>query len=98
MYRNRFCSYRGSYKLGPWTLDWTMPWTGLFKTFGSEEFCRLLNSLQVARGSKEPGACGLKIAHDLYACNTSGWSCDYGCVWPGNVFGALGLSGFILLG
>ena len=81
-------------------MSWTGLWTGL-KTFGNEEFCGLLNSLQVARGRKEPGACGLKIAHDcndLYACNISGWSCDYGCVWPCNVFGALGLSGFNLLG
>ena len=71
MYSNRFCSYRGSYKPGPWTLDWwTGLWTGL-KTFGNEEFCGLLNSLQVAGGGggggggrKEPRACGLKIAHD----------------------------------
>ena len=69
-------------------MDWTQD---------LEEFCGLLNSLQVAREREEPGACGLKIAHDcndLYACNTSGWSCDYGCVWPCNVFGALDLSGF----
>ena len=50
MYSNRFCSYRGSYKPGPWTLDCT---------FGNEEFCGLLNLLQVGRGRKEPGACGL---------------------------------------
>ena len=62
-------------------MPWTGLWTGL-KTFGNEEFCGLLNSLQVAREREEPGACGLKIAHDcndLYACNTSGWSCDYVC-------------------
>ena len=60
MYSNRFCSY----KPGPWTLDWTMPWTGLWtglKTFGNENFCGLLNSLQVARERKEPGACGMIV-------------------------------------
>ena len=44
-------------------MPWTGLWTGL-KTFENEDFCGLLNSLQVARGRKEPGACGLKIAHD----------------------------------
>ena len=40
-------------------MDWTVDWTqDLWK------FCGLLNSLQVARERKEPGACGLKIAHD----------------------------------
>ena len=64
MYSNWFCSYRGSYKPGPWTLDGTMPWTGLWtglKTFGNEKFCGLLNSLQVARERKEPGACGMIV-------------------------------------
>ena len=36
-------------------MDWTVDWTQ------DEEFCGLLNSLQVA-GGKEPGACSLKIA------------------------------------
>ena len=39
-----------------------MPWTGLWT--GLKTFGRILNSLQVARGRKEPGACGLNIAHD----------------------------------
>ena len=79
-------------------MDWNVDWTqDLWK-------CGLLNSLQVARGRKKPGACSLKIArlyicNDLYAGNTSGWSCDYGCVWPRiKCIGALGLSGFNLLG
>ena len=62
-----------------------MPWTGLWT--GLMTFGRILNSLQVAQERKEPGY----ICNDVYACNTSRWSCDYGCVWPCNVFGALGL-------
>ena len=71
---------------------WTGPCHGLDCGLDSRPLS-LLNSLQVAQKRKEPGACSLKIAHDndLYACNTLGWSCDYGCVRPCNVFGALGL-------
>ena len=79
-----------------------MPWTGLWT--GLMTFGRILNSLQVAQERKEPGACDLKIARDCaYAmicmhARLPRWSCDYGGVWPCNVFGALGLSGFNLLG
>ena len=56
-------------------MDWTVDWTE------NEKFCGLLNSLQVAWGRKEPGACGLKIAHDctyaMICMHASGWSCDY---------------------
>ena len=34
----------------------------------------------------------------MHATLWGGLVCDYGCVWPCNVFGALGLSGFNLLG
>ena len=49
-----YSSYRGSYKPGPWTgpCHGTGLWTGL-KTFRNEEFCGLLNSLQVPRGIKK---------------------------------------------
>ena len=36
------CSYRGSYKPGPWTLDWTMPWTGLWTGLKAFEFAELV--------------------------------------------------------
>ena len=82
MNSNRFCSYRGSYKPGPWILDWTMPWTGLwtrFKTLGNEEFCGLLNSLQVARGRKEP-SWGLRFENSTYA-----MICMHATLWGGLV-------------
>ena len=50
--------------------------------------CGLLNLLQ---GRKEPGACGLKIAHDRTYAMICMHITLWGGVWPCNVFGALGL-------